>query len=184
MKKIKLILLILIALLQGPIVRADWWNDFVDWAMSPVRPVWGKYSEGGNTNRFPPLSTFDRGADVYWVQREKIRTNIKNNTSTYYDKIYKQIYKSAFEGETINKCGDHGVCVNAKIAKDAAFVYLMGFDENGDDLDGIGSRDPGRQFFYDKASDVLQREDDWWGAFGGVDNQQYPPLFGVLCAVL
>lgn len=50
----------------------------------------------------------------------------------------------------------------------------MGFDENGNDLDGVD--DPGRQFFYDKASDVLQREGDWWGGFGWLDfegKQQY-----------
>jgi hypothetical protein len=30
------------------------------------QPVWGEYSEGSNTNRNPPLTTFDRGIDVYW----------------------------------------------------------------------------------------------------------------------
>jgi hypothetical protein len=68
MKTLKLLVIVLIMLLQSPKVQAGWWDDFVDWAMSPVRPVWGKYSEGGNTNRFPPLSTFDRGADVYTPQ--------------------------------------------------------------------------------------------------------------------
>jgi hypothetical protein len=171
MKNLRTLVIMAILILQSPVAKAGWWDDFVDWALSPVRPVWGKYSEGGNTNRFPPLSTFDRGADVYLTQREKIRYNVIHSIASY-DTIYAIIYNNAKNTSTASKCGDRGVCENAKIAKDAAFVYLMGFDENGDDLIG-GIHDPGRQFFYDKASDVLQREDDWWGAFGGVDNQQY-----------
>jgi len=173
MKTIKTLTILAILMLQTPVAKAGWLDDFIDWATSPLRPVWGKYSEGGNTNRFPPLSTFERGPDVYAEQRKKIRDNIKlTDDPLWYKRIYKIIYDNAKNGSTSTKCGDRGVCENAKIAKDAAFVYLMGFDENGDDLIG-GVHDPGRQFFYDKASDVLQREDDWWGAFGGVDNQQH-----------
>jgi len=137
MKTLKLFLFTATLFLQTPKVHAGWWDDFVDWITSPVRPVWGKYSEGGSTNRDPPLSTFDRGPDVYWEQREKIRYNIKNHIADY-NKIYEGIYFPACTTSTSSTCGDKGVCVNAKIAKDAAFVYLMGFDENGDDLDGNG----------------------------------------------
>ena len=170
MKNLRTLVIMAILILQSPVAKAGWWDDFVNWAMSPVRPVWGKYSEGGSTNRFPPLSTFDRGADVYAEHRKNIKFNVTNQLNDY-KKIYSEIYFKACTTSTATRCGNVGLCNNAKIAKDAAFVYLMGFDENGNDLDGID--DPGRQFFYDKASDVLQREGDWWGEFGGVDNQQY-----------
>lgn len=167
----KLLLILSFFLLQAAPLKANWFTDVIEWITSPVRPVWGKYSEGGSTNRYPPLTTFDRGPDVYWKQREDIRYNIIHSVASY-DTIYKKIYEQANNVSVSSKCSDDNViCANAKTAKDAAFVYLMGFDDNGDDLSA-----PARQAFYDKAVEVLIRDDNWWGGFGWIDfgtKQQY-----------
>ncbi len=127
------------------------------------------YREGGSTNRNPPLSIFDRGLDVYLIQREKIRTNIISEKESYKS-IYNEIYTNAKNGSTSTNC-ESTVCGIAKLAKDAAFIYLMGFDENGANLDGVG--DPGRQYFYDKARDILKKDEDNYGSFLFKEDQQY-----------
>ena len=39
MKTLKILTILTVLLLQSQVVRAGWWDDFVDWAMSPVRPA-------------------------------------------------------------------------------------------------------------------------------------------------
>ncbi|MBC7383076.1 MAG: T9SS type A sorting domain-containing protein [Bacteroidia bacterium] len=133
----------------------------------------GKYKDG-NSNRSSPLTTFDRGADVYSKIRDSIRSYIKMNDDPFhYAEIYQLIYNNANIGSTnpIGHCYDAGVCNITTVAKDAAFVYLMGFDESGDDLDGVG--DPGRTHFYEVARDILKVSDDKYGSFSGLDNHQW-----------
>ncbi|MDP3929892.1 MAG: hypothetical protein Q8R57_12785 [Bacteroidota bacterium] len=70
------------------------------------------------------------------------------------------------------------MCLNASRAKNAAFVYLLGVDENGNSLDGID--DPGRDFFRQRAIDFLKNIDTYdgrvpildWGRFS-YNKQQY-----------
>jgi len=65
MKNLRTLVIMAILILQSPVAKAGWWDDFVDWAMSPVRPVWGKYSEGGSTNRFPPKLVRASARSIY-----------------------------------------------------------------------------------------------------------------------
>jgi hypothetical protein len=127
MEKLKKITLLCLVFLQIQTAKANWFGDFFDWISGGRN--YGLYREGGSTNRNPPLSTFDRGLDVYLIQREKIRTNIISEKESYKS-IYNEIYTNAKNGSISTNC-ERTVCGIAKLAKDAAFIYLMGFDENG-----------------------------------------------------
>jgi hypothetical protein len=172
MKKVHIyIALTLLLIVSNPHTsKAGWWDDFIDAVTSIWQPVWGKYTEGGSTNKNAPLTTFNRNPDVYWEQREKIRFNVKLlNDKLYYKHIYSDIYNNAKTGNENATCpGGQSVCSLAKLAKDAAFVYLMGFDDNGLDLDsttGVGRND--RHLFHDKAVTILKK---WAGTYGGFNS--------------
>ena len=154
--------------------KADWWDKLCSAVSSTWQPVWGKYTEGGSTNTYPPLTTFSRNPDVYWIQRETIRTNIKMaHDSLDYNFLYSKIYSSACGGDVfgdIYSTDGATECAGAKMAKDAAFVYLMGFDADGKDLDATT-----RLQFHNKAVYILS---NCYGMrlgtpFAGKDNQMY-----------
>jgi hypothetical protein len=73
-------LLFIILILHLEVSSQNPISKFFSFVAKIWQPVWGEYSEGSNTNRNPPLTTFDRGVDVYWGQRELIRNNIINSS--------------------------------------------------------------------------------------------------------
>ncbi len=107
----------------------NWFGDAWDAVTSLFQPVWGTYTEGGSTNNTLPLTTFERIPDITVFKTDIIKY-IANKDNGYYE-IYLEIYNNA-KGATTASCGDAGVCALAARAKDAAFVYLIGVDENGD----------------------------------------------------
>jgi PKD repeat protein len=153
--------------------QANWFTDLWDGITSLFKPVWGKYTEGGSTNAGPPLTTFKRAEGVYWKERDIIISNIsqKGNDKTKFYELYKEIYDNAVTGSVTDPCPNYGVCHLAKTAKDAAFIYLMGFDSAGNEL--TSSSNPTRSFFYDKAVTILKKWEGVYGGFASFDHQQY-----------
>lgn len=146
----------------------NWFGDAWDAFTSLFQPVWGTYTEGGSTNNTLPLTTFERIPDITVFKTDIIKY-IANKDNGYYE-IYLKIYNNA-KGATTASCGDAGVCELAARAKDAAFVYLIGVDENGDTL--TESTTPKRSFFKDQFSYIIT---GWYlnaGSYGGKSNQTW-----------
>ncbi len=98
----------------------------------------GKYS-ADTKNQEGPYFIFDRSPNglLLTEQIKQLRAKIKgkdeNNVEIPKDN-YDNIYKTIYENATINtptNCNDKAVCLGASIAKDAAFVYVVGLKKDG-----------------------------------------------------
>lgn len=112
---------------------ANWFSDAWDWLSQAWKPVHGIYSEGGSTNRGTPLASADRQIEIQTL-RSLLTNKIKAGSD--FDPIIKEIYIKIYDNANaaLGSHTDKGVCVNASIAKDAAFVYWLGIDETGANL--------------------------------------------------
>jgi len=119
-------------------------TDFFDWLTDLVKPVHGKFTVNGKSNGDAPLAMFNKQTYIGMSLEIESIINLITDINSKTQSTYKDIYKDALITDNLS-CGEIGVCKNAARAKNAAFVYLLGVDENGDSLDGIG--DPGRDFF-------------------------------------
>ncbi len=94
----------------------------------------GAYEGGYNTA--PGQTTFNREEGVM-QQVQKIQNIIRNSNPNEYFKE-KSIYSTIFSyaNTAHSGCGgnDEEICINARTAKNAAFVALIGLDNNGDSL--------------------------------------------------
>jgi hypothetical protein len=111
--------------------------DFADWLTSPFRPVWGDYKEDGMRagNPWPktlfPRSVNDNIPELVDTIREKVIVD-----GSFENKMYEALYKNAKKNintYTDNNNEDYGkipnetgVSANFAIAKNAAFVYMIG----------------------------------------------------------
>jgi len=117
----------------------DFLNDLWDIISSPFKPVWGHYEEE-NMNNEGPYFLFNRssgGASYVKYEMDRMRAKIRIVGSSE-QLLYEQIFITAGT-DPISSCTDAGsFCRNAGVAKASAFVYLVGLDGNGDQLDGSG----------------------------------------------
>lgn len=112
---------------------ASWFSDIMESIASLWQPVWGKYTEGGSTNKSYPLACADRKteiADLREILIEKIKIG------QYHDPTIKNIYTQIFinASNLIESCPKDGTCPAASIIKDAAFVYWLGVNDTGGTL--------------------------------------------------
>ncbi|MCF8426821.1 MAG: hypothetical protein K9H61_07905 [Bacteroidia bacterium] len=119
----------------------------------------GKYSEGGSIeNTYHPLTTFDKKQDIsIYVKMIKDNIHLLDDTLKY-KRIYKDIYSNAKTG---SNSSNHGNL--ASEAKDAAFVYLIGLDDEGDSLQN-------REWFKNRYLEII----DGWADkhnYHGKENQ-------------
>lgn len=133
----------------------SWFSNGWDWLTQPFKPVWGWYEEGGNKIYAPYttfLSVYDSG--VF----ENIRLKIKFPQNIYrYKTIYEDIYNNASIPNSggCSYSGAHQYCIEATIAKNAAFVYLvgLGLDSSGNPIELTTDQ---RNAFKDQAITILR----------------------------
>ena len=149
------------------VTKYNWFGDF--WEL--FQPIWGTYSEGNTTNDGTPLTTFDRNIDITLIKPIIIQ-NIKSNQYNYQN-IYSTIIDNATKSSTA-ACGDAGVCELAARAKDAAFIYLIGFGINPNTRDTFTlteTSNPTRESFKQKALDIMNLFYSKMGSYSGKSNQ-------------
>ncbi len=112
----------------------------IDWVASLFNSSYGKYTDD-TKNQDGPYFLFDRSPNGLPIseQLQQLRNKImgKDATNTIiasnnYDSIYKTILDNA-TNNTPSNCNKFSVCEGAAIAKNAAFVYIVGIGLN---LDG------------------------------------------------
>jgi hypothetical protein len=129
----------------------------VDFITSPVRPCWGEYREG-NARSTPYLTVFGTSDNGALRNLQDFRTQFTNVLTSSADDplqdIYGSIYSSATTGlpAIVSYCDDVvlGTCPYAQVAKNAAFVCLIGLNDTGAALTSIQ-----REGFRQKASSVI-----------------------------
>lgn len=147
---------------------SNWFTDAVSFYIDLHLPVWGKYNEGGTTNRNIPLLTSDRKNQDINKLRETIIFNIVNKKNSF-NKIYEETYKNA--KALASPKSDNTTWDAASIAKDAAMVYWLGVDIDGVPLPTTGPHT--RQFFYDVAKNTIIGWYDRAPSFSGKGPQVY-----------
>lgn len=122
---------------------------FFDWVADLARPVHGEFKIDGFSDGEPPLALINKQSllgvsneieqIVYLIQHDaKLRAE-----------VYRLVYNDAKSTTDCDCDNEDQVCGNAARAKNAAFVYLLGIDDNGNVLDGTTS--PTRDFFRQRA---------------------------------
>lgn len=137
-------------------------TDFFDWLTDLAKPVHGKFTIGGKSNGDAPLAMFNKQSYIGMTLEIESIINLITQSNSKTKSLYAELYLDAKNTTSIS-CEEIGVCKNAARAKNAAFVYLLGVDENGLPLDGVD--DPGRDFFRQRAIYYLKNIDTYDGKF-------------------
>jgi len=106
----------------------DLFVGFIDDLTSPFRPVWGAYKEVGE-NGHPGVTTFYRKNPMGQVNNLRNGLNKKQNLDIYQYIIDYANYNYVNDDDHHNQ-----VAINARTAKCAAFVALVGKKADGTDL--------------------------------------------------
>lgn len=155
----------LLACLLLPFTQALYADGFWSGLALLWQPVWGKYAEGSATDNTVPLTTFNREKTSEKITA--IRQGIVNTGE--YAALYIRIYNNAI-GSVAACSGGTAICEAARQGKDAAFVYLIGVDKDGNPLDE--TTNPRRSWFRSRAFDIFSG----WNStedYDGKENQVY-----------
>lgn len=150
------------------------------------QPTWGHYEEPNKRIQGPyflfDLQEINAGKNPL----PTIRSMIQNNTNNYGD-IYTHLFSSV-TGNSSNNCSDkEKACPNYMKAKNAAFIWLINLDQNGNPFSSLQAREDFRII----ALNILENADapgldnalDWFNdnlGGGGV----LGPLSGPLAAIM
>jgi len=154
---------------RKPLSKPHGFGDFIGGLMDMVsqlwKPVWGYYEED-NMRKEGPYFLFmntDNGNAFIKKQMADLRIKIQVDKSSEF-KIYKTIFNYAGT-TTIENCNgtlipnwDDGtnVCPSVARAKASAFVYLVGLDGSGNQLDGTDKHGPIRKGYRDRVEEYLR----------------------------
>ena len=130
-------------------------GDAIQSFLSLFRPVWGTYEEPGY-RKYPPYTAYNKNLDISAV-RQQIKDNISANTQygQFCKATYQSIYTNAQNSVMGPLCHENNnqVCEKVFIAKNAAFIYMMGFSPNGLPLDNDATYNS--NYFYTQAVNAI-----------------------------
>jgi hypothetical protein len=137
------LILLLIFLITSNNLKSDgFWQSLRNGISSPFRPVWGSYIVSGQNNS-APLALFKR--TTFEKDKTEIIQRIKVADSDFRT-IYEKIFENATNFNTYTIPAATGAAqiyeTRATFAKNAAFVLVLGVNQNGGSLSRRGKRFP------------------------------------------